>query len=257
MKASSPPLVVAASESSARGDVARASLAAMGDRVTSEAAIARAKKARVPRRVGLRKGSDDTASVTGSILTPSTGPCESLRAMDRFESEYRRLVGAFADELVAVTREFVRAELEVAEAEAAARRAAAPQLSPRLQLALERAEERRRIAAERRAAALAARAARAARRAENAGPGGEGGRRNGAATPAAPPPLFVHKRSRDGSIQRLERAGGPAPATPSSATAQTESQGAENGHLPARGEGARLDSSRGENVRLESAPPPA
>jgi hypothetical protein len=94
---------------------------------------------------------------------------------------------------------------------------AAPKVSARLARALERAEERRRLAAERRAQKLAQRASRRAAVADGqTAPSGGRGRARPAPAPAplVPPPLFVHKRSRDGSIQKLERpaAEDPQPA---------------------------------------------
>jgi hypothetical protein len=131
--------------------------------------------------------------------------------MDHFRNEYRRLVDSMVKELVAIAREVSRAEVQKAvllraaeEAKAAKAAKKTPKVSPRLARALERAEERRKLAAERRAAALAARAARSRRNPAHA-EGPTSRREPVVAAPPSPPPLFVHKRSRDGSIQRLER----------------------------------------------------
>jgi hypothetical protein len=124
--------------------------------------------------------------------------------MDSFETDCRRLIDGLVHQLVALASEVAEEQLRTARAE---REAAEPRVSPRIARALERAEERRRLAAERRAAVLAARAARA----QKHGPDGEASGRSrlrapAEAEPAKPAPLFVHKRSRDGSIQKLERA---------------------------------------------------
>ena len=129
--------------------------------------------------------------------------------MDHFRNEYRRLVDSLVKELAAIARDLTREEVGVALAAKAEEEKKQPRVSPRLQRALERAEERRKLAAERRAAALAARATRS-RRSSSSEPAAS--RRGEAApqVPLAPPPLFVHKRSRDGSIQKLERSAAEA-----------------------------------------------
>jgi hypothetical protein len=144
--------------------------------------------------------------------------------MSSFETECRRLIDGLARELVALASDLAQSELRAAravreKAERAARAQAerkAPKVSARLAKALERAEERRRLAAERRAQKLAARAAR--RQSGTDAPAASTrtrARPAAAAAPAVPPPLFVHKRSRDGSIQKLERAAdAPPPAPP-------------------------------------------
>jgi hypothetical protein len=152
--------------------------------------------------------------------------------MPRSETAYAKLVDRFVADLASIARVLVKDELKGARAArkielaaarkaerqaereaAAAERAAAPKVSARLQRALERAEEARKRAAERRAQAIAARAARAeVRRPDSVTRAG----RSSPATPAdvVPPPLFVHKRSRDGSIQRLERGSEIPPPPP-------------------------------------------
>jgi len=126
--------------------------------------------------------------------------------MDSFETECGRLIDGLVRQLVALANELAQAELVRARAARRDVKPAALRVSARLQRALERAEEGRRLAAERRAA-LALRPA--SRRAVV--PSGKASSR-GSLKPAAsahpPPPLFVHKRSRDGSIQKLERAAG-------------------------------------------------
>ena len=152
--------------------------------------------------------------------------------MNRFETECRRLIDGLVRELAALADDLAQNEIRAAlaaqktadkAAEKAAAKAAkaAPKVSPRLARALERAEERRRLAAERRAQKLALRAARRTAVGDGqATPSSGRTRVRAAAAPAeiVPPPLFVHKRSRDGSIQKLERAAGepePAAAVPS------------------------------------------
>jgi hypothetical protein len=130
--------------------------------------------------------------------------------MDHFRSEYRRLLGSLVKELVVLAREFTREEMSAALAAKKAEEAKTPKVSPRLARALERAEERRKLAAERRAAALAARAARS-RRSPAVAEAASSRREPVVQAPAAPPPLFVHKRSRDGSIQKLERSAQDSP----------------------------------------------
>jgi hypothetical protein len=141
--------------------------------------------------------------------------------MDRFQTEYRRLVDRLVTDLAQIGRELAHEQIEVARAE---ERAAAPRVSPRLQRALERAEEKRRLAAERRAALQAAREEAARKKAAGAGDADDaeptpsvGRRGKAAAAPLSPPPLFVHKRTRDGAIQKLERSGSdsvPPPPPP-------------------------------------------
>jgi len=132
--------------------------------------------------------------------------------MDSFETQCRRLIDGLVRDLGALASDLGEREIERARAEQREREKAAPRVSPRLLRALERAEERRRLAAERRAAALAARPARRPRAAA-AGPAAAtapASRAGRAPAPVVPPPLFVHKRSRDGSSQKLERAAGEA-----------------------------------------------
>ena len=126
--------------------------------------------------------------------------------MDSFETECRRLIDGLVRELVALTNELARGELVRARAAQREAKPAAPRVSARLQRALERAEERRRLAAERRAA-MALRPAASRRAVAAANPSA---RQSLKPAPVAhlPPPLFVHKRSRDGSIQKLERPAG-------------------------------------------------
>jgi hypothetical protein len=142
--------------------------------------------------------------------------------MDRFQTEYRRLVDRLVTDLAKIGRELAHEQIEVARA---AERAAAPRVSPRLQRALERAEEKRRLAAERRAAVQAAREEAARRKAAAGGAADDDGeptpsvgrRGKASSTPLSPPPLFVHKRTRDGAIQKLERSGSdsvPPPPPP-------------------------------------------
>jgi hypothetical protein len=126
--------------------------------------------------------------------------------MDSFETECRRLIDGLVRELVALAKEVAHDELTRARAErAAAERAAAPRVSARLARALERAEERRRLAAERRAAKLATRPASRRTKAATGSTNADAPEVEQQETAAAPKPLFVHKRSRDGSIQQLER----------------------------------------------------
>ncbi len=134
--------------------------------------------------------------------------------MPRLETATAKLVDRFVADLVSLARAVVKEELTAARAVAkealkaeraaeAKRARAVPKVSARLQRALERAEEARKRAAERRAQAIAARAARAdVRRPETLA---RPSRAPSAAAPVVPPPLFVHKRSRDGSIQHLDR----------------------------------------------------
>jgi hypothetical protein len=134
--------------------------------------------------------------------------------MDSFETQRRRLIDGLVRELVALANDLGAREVTRALAAQREREEAAPRVSPRLARALERAEERRRLAAERRAAALAARPARRAKAPVAAASPTSTPRPSRAPAPATPPPLFVHKRSRDGSIQKLERtaADGPPPS---------------------------------------------
>ncbi len=140
--------------------------------------------------------------------------------MNRFDTECRRLIDGLVRELAALADDLAQTEIVAARAirakedalrakeEQKAAKKAAPKVSARLARALERAEERRRLAAERRAQKLAQRAARRATVAADGQPASAGrGRARPAPAPAplVPPPLFVHKRSRDGSIQKLER----------------------------------------------------
>jgi hypothetical protein len=138
--------------------------------------------------------------------------------MDSFETECRHLIDGLVRELVALISEVAEDELTRARAaRAAAERAAAPRVSARLARALERAEERRRLAAERRAAALALRSKKSRRTKAATGSTTLTSELAGddAASEPAPAPLFVHKRSRDGSIQQLERnVNDDAPAPP-------------------------------------------
>jgi hypothetical protein len=135
--------------------------------------------------------------------------------MDSFETERRRLIDGLTREIVALAAEVAReaiatARAEQRDAERAERKA--PRVSARLQRALERAEERRRLAAERRAAS----ALRPSSRRQKAAPSAPGHLTKEEQAPAqsAPKPLFVHKRSRDGSIQQLERAAAEAASPP-------------------------------------------
>lgn len=126
--------------------------------------------------------------------------------MDRFETEYRRLIDGLVRELVALARDWAKDEMARARAAEREERRRAPKVSARLARALERAEERRRLAAERRAAV-----GRSRRSAPGASPAPSSRAHAAPAAPPAPPappPLFVHKRSRDGSIQQLERGAG-------------------------------------------------
>jgi hypothetical protein len=135
--------------------------------------------------------------------------------MNRFETECRRLIDGLVRELAALADDLAQNEIRAARAAQKAAERAAPKVSPRLARALERAEERRRLAAERRAQKLAQRAARRTAVGDGQPTPSARTRVRPAAAPAEilPPPLFVHKRSRDGSIQKLERpAGEPAPA---------------------------------------------
>ncbi len=128
--------------------------------------------------------------------------------MESFETQRRRLIDGLVRELLAMASELSKREVARALTEQREQEKAAPKVSPRLARALERAEERRRLAAERRAAALAARPASRRTRAAastDAGPA-PSARSSRQPAPLMPPPLFVHKRSRDGSIQKLERA---------------------------------------------------
>jgi hypothetical protein len=128
--------------------------------------------------------------------------------MDSFETECRRLIDGLVHELVALIGEVAEGELTRARAaRAAAERAAAPRVSARLARALERAEERRRLAAERRAAALALRPKKSRRTKAATGSTTLAGElaAEAAKSEPAPKPLFVHKRTRDGAIQQLER----------------------------------------------------
>lgn len=128
--------------------------------------------------------------------------------MDSFETECRHLIDGLVRELVALIGEVAGDELTRARAaRAAAERAAAPRVSARLARALERAEERRRLAAERRAAALALRPKKSRRTKAATGSTTLTSElvAEDAKSEPTPPPLFVHKRSRDGSIQKLER----------------------------------------------------
>jgi hypothetical protein len=136
--------------------------------------------------------------------------------MDSFDTQRRRLIDGLVRELVALASELSAREVTRALAEQREQEKKTPKVSPRLARALERAEERRRLAAERRAAKLAARpVGRRARVNANADAGSAPSVRSSRQpAPLLPPPLFVHKRSRDGSIQKLERtaADGPPPS---------------------------------------------
>ena len=139
--------------------------------------------------------------------------------MNRFDTECRRLIDGLVRELAALADDLAQSEIRAqrvirakedavrAKAEEKAARKGAPKVSARLARALERAEERRRLAAERRAQKLAQRAARrpAVTEGQPASAGRGRSRPAPAPAPLVPPPLFVHKRSRDGSIQKLER----------------------------------------------------
>jgi hypothetical protein len=140
--------------------------------------------------------------------------------MPRSDTAYAKLVDRFVADLASLARAVAKDQLNAARAELKATRLAeaerarkVPKVSPRLQRALERAEEARKRAAERRAQAIAARAARAdVRRPEKLARTSRAAA--GSATqpaPVVPPPLFVHKRTRDGSIQNLERGRESAP----------------------------------------------
>lgn len=128
--------------------------------------------------------------------------------MDSFETECRRLIDGLVRELAALVSEVAEGELTRARvARAAAERAAAPRVSARLARALERAEERRRLAAERRAAALALRPKKSRRTKPATGSTTLAAALEAGDTKSEPSakPLFVHKRTRDGNIQQLER----------------------------------------------------
>jgi hypothetical protein len=137
--------------------------------------------------------------------------------MPRFETAYAKLVGRLVADLVSLARAVAKEELKVAraaQAERARMMPKIPKVSARLQRALERAEEARKRAAERRAQAIAARAARAdVRRPEKISRPSRA-LESTAPAPVVPPPLFVHKRSRDGSIQTLERGRDSVPPPP-------------------------------------------
>ncbi len=135
--------------------------------------------------------------------------------MDSFETERRRLMDGLVRGIVALAAEVAREAISTARAEQReAQRAErkAPRVSPRLQRALERAEERRRLAAERRAAS----ALRPTSRRQKAAPSAPADvtKAEQAAAEVVPKPLFVHKRSRDGSIQQLERAAAEGASPP-------------------------------------------
>lgn len=136
--------------------------------------------------------------------------------MPRFDTALAKRVDRFVADLVTLARAVAKEELKAARAAQAERERAMPKVSARLQRALERAEEARKRAAERRAQAIAARAARAdVRRPEKVARTNRPAAATGdAPTAAVPAPLFVHKRSRDGSIQRLERGHESAPPPP-------------------------------------------
>ena len=140
--------------------------------------------------------------------------------MNRFETECRRLIDGLVRELAALADDLAQNEIRAARAAQKAEERKAPKVSPRLARALERAEERRRLAAERRAQKLAQRAARRTAVSDGqSAPSSARTRVRAAAAPVEiiPPPLFVHKRSRDGSIQKLERPAGEAAPAPAAA----------------------------------------
>jgi hypothetical protein len=138
--------------------------------------------------------------------------------MKSFETECRRLIDKLTKELVALAYDVAKTEIVAARAARAKTERKAPKVSDRLARALERAEARRRLAAERRALKMSARAARRPNGSDaQPAPAGARSRARAAAAPAPallPPPLFVHKRSRDGSIQKLERAADDTVAVP-------------------------------------------
>jgi hypothetical protein len=132
--------------------------------------------------------------------------------MPRFDTALAKLVDRFVSDLASLARTVANEELKAARTEQAERARAVPKVSARLQRALERAEEARKRAAERRAQAIAARAARAdVRRPEKVARPNRVTSAVAAPAPVVPPPLFVHKRTRDGSIQNLERGRESAP----------------------------------------------
>jgi hypothetical protein len=124
--------------------------------------------------------------------------------MDSFETECRRLTDGLVREILALAAEVARDAVATARAERREAERAVPRVSPRLARALERAEERRRLAAERRAAS-AMRPSSRRQKAVASARAADVSEDEQAPAAIAPKPLFVHKRSRDGSIQQLER----------------------------------------------------
>jgi hypothetical protein len=138
--------------------------------------------------------------------------------MTRFQSAYAKLVDRLVGDLVALERAMVEEELRDHQRALEAKRREVPKVSPALKRALERAEVERLLAREQRTARKAAASSRP--EARRPGPQSAALGRVRPAPPAVEPPvmpapLFVHKRSRDGSIQNLERnesASAPPPA---------------------------------------------
>jgi len=129
--------------------------------------------------------------------------------MARFEVAYRRLLDGLVSDLSRLAAAAVREAVEAARSEQQAKQAKASRLSPRLRRALELVEQKRALAAERRARSVATRPP--PRSGSRRGPSAAATSKPSSAEPAAtrqaplPPPLFVHKRNRDGSIEHLER----------------------------------------------------
>jgi hypothetical protein len=163
---------------------------------------------------------------------------------------FRSCIDSFASDLIAIAKEIAAEELSRAlvahqkdsrQAEKSARRAdrearRAEKLAARAERAELRRKEKDRTHAEKEAARLERAAERrrqreARRLSLGFDPVNEAKRRNrrsaepknGAASPPSPPPLFVHKRRRDGQIQALTRPAdevdAPANAPPAAAAA--------------------------------------
>lgn len=157
---------------------------------------------------------------------------------------FRSCIDSFANDLIAIAKEIATEELSRAlsahqkqarqaaklalRADREARRA--DKLQARAQRAEQRRKDKERTFAEKEAARLERAAERrrqreARRLSLGFDPINEAKRRtrrtaeaNGTANPPAPPPLFVHKRKRDGQIQPLTRPADEAPEAPATAS---------------------------------------
>lgn len=146
--------------------------------------------------------------------------------------DIRSLIDSFSEDLIQIAQDIVRVNVDrtlsewqaknAKNAKLLARKSAEEEKALRNQRALERIEksaERRREREEKKAAERAARLEQ--RLTEGKKPRGRKASADAAKKEPTPPPLFVHKRRRDGEIEQLKRTDEPEPnANPLNGAAQ-------------------------------------